>query len=1068
MREVRLACGVVYTLQQFEDARLSYVPCTYNTPILKFGHFLDTERQVTRASYGKQFNAWKLAGMQGVQLMTGKPSYRVIDGTREYLTDIDIEARLLDRYPEHAQRIIKTYRQACQGEPCIIKTKSDGRRLSAFTPLYGPKVPFTDKVKDGTNDTKTMLLEFFSLMGLSRLDNRYALIEGSILAIPSLPTEALREIRTIIFEVGDVASQSRKSAKVVDASQDYDDLEIVYDADGKSQIFSNVYCRAGIRQHDSGRATVQFFKNADGSEIGHCVGCDGSWIRKKAERKTKLAQVDSQTPPETETLQENAEQRETAITDTLNAALGKTHKTHITLVTDVTGSGKSHTTLAKAKSMGKRPIALLPHKALADQAVALANDVGFRFPFHLKGRGQNWHDSEIADIPIEDRTDALFEKNLCIMVDELEKHTEKRLPAGEYCFKCCPFHDNCEYWKQYEKVRTSDALMVCTPNLLFDPELLGFLRRLTKGTDTTAEDDAITAALGTPLQNTDDFDMAVIDDYSVASLYNEQYVTLTELKRLVQNWEGYALCSFAEKLAQVFFKDSPAEIYKHIETILTELDTPTRDKLRKQMIKHPRWGTLETAEVPLASKETKYLLSEWDIIFEDGGRAKVAINDDAFLELRRKQIPAVQCQVDWKVGDRVMIPYTPFEALKAGITLSDISPVWQRRWTLLHQLQHFIRGVQTAENAPIKIEGETLHFTTPPRASSLIPKIFLLSATADPKAVRNAFGKQRGIKWTKLSGKPIEWAKGVEVYQYADHRITSASTFEYQTDTDGKRKLQTAPMALTTTAEKRFEKLNNYAKNINGTSLFISYKDIAETQAFKDRLNAFDIVTHFDRIAGLNIKDLGLLVIYGYPKVRHQDVLDTARIQFAHSNAPLPEGSYEELTQTQTFTENGLIITERRYEDKRLEEIRHQLVTDKLIQAVGRARLPRWENIITIVFTNAPIPSITDRAMLFSGKAFNAANTPQDLPKITAEMAAAEADGDVQTVTELENVSERTAYRRTQDARKAKKQSEIDKVMALHAEGKSKRSIANLTGFSLGKVQGILRKNGCIKIDKAN
>lgn len=296
MHEVRLACKTVYTLQQFEDARLSYVPCTHDTPIFKFGHLWDTERQVTRTSYGKQFNTWKLSGMQGVQLMTGKPSYRVIDGNhREYLTDLDIEARLLDRYPEHAERIIKTYRQACIGEPCIIKTKSDGRRLSAFTPFYGPKVPFTDKVKDGPDDTKTMLLEFFSLMGLSRLDNRYALLEGSILAIPSLPTEALREIRAIIFQIGDVASQRRKSAKVVDASQDYDDLEIIYDADGKSLAFSNVYCRSRIRTHDSGRATVQFFKNADGSEIGHCVGCNGTWIRKKAQQ-TSLGKIIAEAP----------------------------------------------------------------------------------------------------------------------------------------------------------------------------------------------------------------------------------------------------------------------------------------------------------------------------------------------------------------------------------------------------------------------------------------------------------------------------------------------------------------------------------------------------------------------------------------------------------------------------------------------------------------------------------------------------------------------------------------------------------------------------------------------------
>lgn len=303
MKEVRLACGTTYTLYQLEDASISYVPCTHDTPLFPYAHLKDRQTQVTHKAYGKKFNAWKLKGMRGVQIFTGKPTNRFVDGQREYLVDIDIENRLIRRYPETTQSIIKIYRDACRGDPCIVRTKSDGRRLSGFSPWYDPKRSFMDKVVNGEDDTKTMLLEFFSLGELSRIDDRYAMLEGSLLQIPSVPKTAYQEIHALISEIGTEKSREKRNQTVIETEQ-ISGLDIHWDANGKSQSFPSQYCQATA--HSSNRDTVVFFKNDDGSIVGSCINCNEWWYEVKPPQRTsdpKLLQIDTATAPETETFQ---------------------------------------------------------------------------------------------------------------------------------------------------------------------------------------------------------------------------------------------------------------------------------------------------------------------------------------------------------------------------------------------------------------------------------------------------------------------------------------------------------------------------------------------------------------------------------------------------------------------------------------------------------------------------------------------------------------------------------------------------------------------------------------------
>ena len=282
MYKITLACGTVLTLSDLDAAKLSYVPCNSEQPLLKFAPFLDKRVHVGTAAYGKKWNAHTTRGMTGVQLMCGKPSYRRHGRTGYlYYNSIDIEARLVNEYPEVAEQIEAVYREHCEGNPpCIIKTKSGGMRLDAYTPYCGKKWAFKD---DGG-----MLLEVLANKCLARIAPRYQMLEGSILEMPTLPKEALQEIHGIISEVATTETADDKQREVVERSQ-IGDLAIEWGADGRSQLFPTQYCQR--TDHRSNREEVRFTKHRDGAVDGKCFNCGETWWEippKRSRRPVKL------------------------------------------------------------------------------------------------------------------------------------------------------------------------------------------------------------------------------------------------------------------------------------------------------------------------------------------------------------------------------------------------------------------------------------------------------------------------------------------------------------------------------------------------------------------------------------------------------------------------------------------------------------------------------------------------------------------------------------------------------------------------------------------------------------
>ena len=876
-------------------------------------------------------------------------------------------------------------------------------------------------------------------------------------------------------------SEIDKSAlSFIDPDIDYDDWFRVV-AVCKSVGFTwqevDTWCRGGAKYREgdiekrwngipgTGKATwgtVVYFAQQSGYQLP------------RGKRQPKLQRTPTDEPLPTQKITENQVKLE-ASTDTFMTDEPEEDELHILIIQEPTGMGKSNTILAKSNQHGKRTIANTPHNELAEQAVDTAYKQGYTNPFHLIGREHNWENSGIAGIPIKMRTAELFEKNNCIMVDEVKRYTEKRIAPRTFCQHKCPFKEECPHLAQYKGLGERDFIASCTPNLLFDLNMRGYLQLLVTATNEPDDEDlAIDAILGTESQETTEFDFAILDDYSIAALYTDITFTQSDFQALQKAWKGTPTGDFAKEILKAFEKKKPHKIVKALRKAF-EKTAEHHTEIAKSLTQHARVGVIEQSRNPKASAETQSVLSEKELKYADGGRHFIPVDNEAYKELQSKGIHSVNPDLldTQEIGETVRIPHAPTQALQSGIQLKDLTPLWQKGATPIELLGIFLKSLGNDKNAPISRtfrNGDPpiaiLTFSIPPQAPvGILPQIAMLSATTDIDDTQRAFDGQ-AVSFSKHTGSILEWADDVKVYQFTDARLTSGSIFEHPKDADGKRLLQEAPIGLTPTAEKRIAKLNDWAKSIDGITAFISYKEFTEN--FTETVNNFDIVTHFDKVTGLNFDGLKFLVVFGYPKVKHEIIIEHARRQHRSDHEPLPKGTYDELTETANYQENRITVTERRYKDPRLEKIRHQLSTEKLEQATGRARFPRWTDTTTLIFTNAPISSTSTRATLFSAPAFNLAEAPSDIENATTRINEAEATGDVKAIMETQGVGEWTARKRSQSTRKQRDLERDTRILELHAAGKSQRETEHIMkseGYKVsnGTIRNVLkapRKNG--------
>ena len=810
-------------------------------------------------------------------------------------------------------------------------------------------------------------------------------------------------------------------------------------------------------------------------------------ITNKSPTPVKLHRTNG-TPVEfkTETLSENRANRETATRAFITENNDEDPDTvRIFLVKDHTGTGKTHTAVHIASEEKKRTLTIVPHNDLASQMESLAYQAGFKRPLHLLGREYNYDPSEIESIPVKRRTKDLFETVMCPMVDQIKPLDEKNLSAFIYCYGACHLRSDCidiGYLSQYHLLGERDFIVTANPSLFFDIDTRSYLETLVFSKPERYDDDSDFAQVANAILDlkTDEnkspdkpFEFAVIDDPTTTGLYYDKVFKHSHFQELSKVWKGTPAGNFADMILKAFQFRKPHKIVKALRQAYITMNEH-REILIKQLTKHARKGVVDQL-IPIEYDDNGKLLADKKITYDDGGEQKIGTKPRrTIFRERNNEIKHVLKGAELEIGDKVIVATAPKTALKEGVPLEKITPLWREGSTPMHYLQIFLESIANDQNAPVtrtfapvkkdsnKEPNRFLTLTLPPQAPvGIIANIAMLSATTNPNDIKRAFDGQ-AVEFTEHTGGRLEWADGVKVYQYTDARLTTGSIFEYEKDDTGKRLLQTKPTGLTETASPRIEKLNQWAKQIDGKTAFISYKEF--TDIFSEHLNNFDVISHFDKVTGLNFKNLAFLVVFGYPKVKHDVIMEQGRRQYANDNEPLPKADktqldsegkmipeYEQLTETTENTENGIAITERRYTDPRLDKIRQQLATEKVIQAVGRARTSTWENTTTIIFTTLPIPNTTDRATLFGNAAFQIATSPSDLDTALDIIKK----GDVKEM-EARGMARRTAYRKAQPAKDKKKNDRDTEIKRRNKDGQSRKKIATEMRIGQATVKRVL------------
>ena len=326
--------------------------------------------------------------------------------------------------------------------------------------------------------------------------------------------------------------------------------------------------------------------------------------------KAKLQHHTEREPESTQTIEENEKAREAGV---INFGRDpEPARTQIHIVSDQTGSGKTTTAFGKAKTENKKTLASLPFYEQAQQAVDTAATMGFT-PFFLKGRERGWEESGIEAIPVENRSESLFELRgvACIMCDIVQEYKAKRQPARVFCETKCDFRDTCldiGHLSQYKEAAVSDFIATCTPNLLFDPTFKGYLNVLVNLGDD--DDDDLGVGFTDNVADDDDdekqvFDTAIVDDFVLNSAHPETLTALAEIQELREIWADTPTGAFAESLLPAFTETDNARIFDVLKSAVKSLSESDRSQVKQTLTKHGRVGTIHRLDIPKGSAETK-------------------------------------------------------------------------------------------------------------------------------------------------------------------------------------------------------------------------------------------------------------------------------------------------------------------------------------------------------------------------------------------------------------------------------------------------------------------------------
>ena len=1051
----RLKSGEVIHLADLERYGLSYVPCDHNTPAVeRFSHLWNNREQVMLSSYGETETDWVVfKQMQGVQIMTGQPTFVTSDVTENgylYLMDFDIETRLKSEYPEHYQRLIDTiYNLHGDRTPCHVDTKSGGDRFSLYVTAFGNKVSYKD---DGG-----MLFEFFSKNGLSRLDNRYALVSGSLFDIPQFHDRAeVDALTAAVCAVLDEIGTRRKSvsstdARVVERSQ-VGELKIEWrkttiQKEGEesyealvSQLFPTECCQE--TDHTSNRLEVSFTKFGNGGVLGHCFNCGERWWEVKPPRRrcAPIRLKVSECERETQALEDQRERLAKEIQEVVAEKL-KAEGQHVINVTSAAGTGKTTVIITTYDNL----FFFSKTTEEADQAFAIADaretDCWRHRPRMHNRKEENWD-----DMPFglgQNERPCMYPK-LC---NDLVGRGHDVVPI--FCAQRCEFYAECRdrgFLKQLKIEPNKQSVFMSWDEMVFsDVRLKSRVEKICNGEK-----------------------LLVLDEANATELPQRRVIPAKELLDILESWRLPVPAVY--------------DFFIFLDTLIKELSTSKKpEQIREAFEKCLRAvanSDIKAYDDALSKIPVGLIWQSPDS--EGDAMHAVAIhgNTEKKLFLSDDETPPKgwdgTIPVDF-ARDGVQVD--TLKVLKVDLDLFErfgFCDLRRDAHAVPRRLVNFVADIQAfvdcGSHACFKNDAGDIEFYLPPGLNAPIGLTLTASDTDD---LISEVYRPTDISVTTITAPPPPFKPGCKVFQIATGRYTAKSaliessgeTVKYKPD--GTQSIETVykpkPM-LKRMVETILKAGERY---IDGTLrhrdiLVVGTKDMVENT--EDPLieelseNAFiDFVNHYRAEGRNDYQHCEIAFIFHYePSV--SEIQKLAQITF-----PSEILSFER--EEMDVVVDGVTLEKvMRYTDARVQKVYNRECESRLMQAMMRLRPMIHENKLIFLFTAEPVRRIPVAPILFTlpqlerflkddGDIVDFESYLKDL----AEM-------DVKELAEAEGIKKTQAYDKTKDARNQKKAEEDAKDLQRILEFKAKnpelgeRKISAALKISYGKVRTLLKQ----------
>ena len=354
-------------------------------------------------------------------------------------------------------------------------------------------------------------------------------------------------------------------------------------------------------------------------------------------------------------------------------------------------------------------------------------------------------------------------------------------------------------------------------------------------------------------------------------------------------------------------------------------------------------------------------------------------------------------------------------------------------WNLLVQLQLFFERYPRDADMPMRYENDILTFLLPPLPLKTRARMGFTSATLNETFFRRAMDNRqskRGDVSFHGSGY-TQWDPDAKVYQLRTNRNPRATVYAKKVAPDNENLLSVAGYFYWNLL---IEDLRQENRGL------ITYKAIlAEKAAELETVQC----ANFGGLVGLDahFKDVDVLHILFSPELPPSAVEFKAKTLWGDDAEPL---NYDRSADGQ-------------YIDPRLQQCYEDGVISELVQAVGRGRLVS-RPVTIVVWCSHFLPGITDREQtrLFDETDWQNAGGLQDLGRVIGERENAEKSGNVVALVEATGVSERTARRKTSEARQQNKVERDAEICRRIADGQSLKRVATEMGISRDTVKRVL------------